>query len=267
MAAIQWWRELGPAVLKARSERKPLFVDFYSDTCLGCQAMDARTYPTAEVGGADRAGVRAGQVQREGAAGRVSRSAADDQAPVYAVAALPRRDGHGASSDDGLSPSARARGGSPVGARASPICCMRDMTRRTSGCGRSLSAGDRPMRRQRRCIGRGSRGIAGTGEAWTASRRSGRNCRRSIRRAPGPSERRAYRSRRRCRRSVISRAKRGISRRVREKIPRFARDDASSAVPQPLTPPPADTPLSSPSEYAAAPRDRARAFCAALPHG
>jgi len=49
MTAIQWWRELGPAVLKARSERKPLFVDFYSDTCLGCQAMDARTYPTAEV--------------------------------------------------------------------------------------------------------------------------------------------------------------------------------------------------------------------------
>jgi hypothetical protein len=47
--AINWWRELGPAVLKARTERRPLFVDFYSDTCLGCQAMDARTYPNGEL--------------------------------------------------------------------------------------------------------------------------------------------------------------------------------------------------------------------------
>jgi hypothetical protein len=51
MAAIKWWRELGPAVLQARGERKPLLVDFYSDTCLGCQAMDARTYVAGELAG------------------------------------------------------------------------------------------------------------------------------------------------------------------------------------------------------------------------
>jgi thiol-disulfide isomerase/thioredoxin len=49
MAAINWWRELGPAVLKAKTEGRPLLVDFYSDTCLGCQAMEARTYPNPEL--------------------------------------------------------------------------------------------------------------------------------------------------------------------------------------------------------------------------
>jgi hypothetical protein len=49
MAAINWWRELGPAVLKAKTESRPLLVDFYSDSCLGCQAMDARTYPDGEL--------------------------------------------------------------------------------------------------------------------------------------------------------------------------------------------------------------------------
>jgi hypothetical protein len=48
MTAVNWLREFGPAVLRARSERKPLFLDFYSDTCLGCRAMDARTYPSGE---------------------------------------------------------------------------------------------------------------------------------------------------------------------------------------------------------------------------
>jgi thiol-disulfide isomerase/thioredoxin len=42
--AVTWLRELGPAVARARTEGKPLFIDFYSDTCLGCRAMEARTY-------------------------------------------------------------------------------------------------------------------------------------------------------------------------------------------------------------------------------
>lgn len=49
MTALCWYRELGPAVLQAKSERKPLLVDFYSDTCLGCRQMDAVTYPRSEV--------------------------------------------------------------------------------------------------------------------------------------------------------------------------------------------------------------------------
>jgi hypothetical protein len=48
MATIGWLRELSPAVAKAKSERKPLFVDFYSETCLGCRALEARTYPRGE---------------------------------------------------------------------------------------------------------------------------------------------------------------------------------------------------------------------------
>lgn len=50
MTAVGWMRELGPAVLRARSERKPLFVDFYAESCLGCQAMDSRTYPSPGLG-------------------------------------------------------------------------------------------------------------------------------------------------------------------------------------------------------------------------
>ncbi len=44
MTVVNWMREMGPAVARARSDRKPLFIDFYSDTCLGCRALDARTY-------------------------------------------------------------------------------------------------------------------------------------------------------------------------------------------------------------------------------
>lgn len=44
MSGVSWLRELSPAVARAKQERKPLFVDFYSETCLGCSAMDARTY-------------------------------------------------------------------------------------------------------------------------------------------------------------------------------------------------------------------------------
>lgn len=44
-----WFRELGPAVLKARAERRPILVDFHSDTCLGCRQMAAVTYPRGEV--------------------------------------------------------------------------------------------------------------------------------------------------------------------------------------------------------------------------
>ncbi len=44
-----WFGELGPAVLKAKGERKPILVDFYSDTCLGCRRMDEVTYRRNEV--------------------------------------------------------------------------------------------------------------------------------------------------------------------------------------------------------------------------
>ena len=49
MVTVSWMRELSPAVARARSEGKPIFVDFYSDTCLGCRALDARTYVRGEV--------------------------------------------------------------------------------------------------------------------------------------------------------------------------------------------------------------------------
>jgi len=49
MKPVNWFRELGPAVLKAKAERKPIVVDFYSDTCLGCRQMEAVTYPRSEV--------------------------------------------------------------------------------------------------------------------------------------------------------------------------------------------------------------------------
>lgn len=49
MSAIQWYRELSLAVARAKSEQRPLLIDFYSDTCLGCQKMETDTYPGAEV--------------------------------------------------------------------------------------------------------------------------------------------------------------------------------------------------------------------------
>jgi hypothetical protein len=49
MTTVNWMRELSPAVARARSERKPLYVDFYSDTCYGCRALEARTYVRGEV--------------------------------------------------------------------------------------------------------------------------------------------------------------------------------------------------------------------------
>jgi hypothetical protein len=49
MKAVNWFREFGPAVLAAKAERKPILVDFYSETCLGCRQMDAVTYSRSEV--------------------------------------------------------------------------------------------------------------------------------------------------------------------------------------------------------------------------
>lgn len=44
-----WFGEMGPAVLKAKAERKPILVDFYSETCLGCRRMDEVTYRRDEI--------------------------------------------------------------------------------------------------------------------------------------------------------------------------------------------------------------------------
>jgi thioredoxin-related protein len=49
MSEVQWYRELSAATVSAKSAQKPLLIDFYSDTCLGCEKMAAVTYRQAPV--------------------------------------------------------------------------------------------------------------------------------------------------------------------------------------------------------------------------
>jgi thiol-disulfide isomerase/thioredoxin len=47
--AIPWLESLEEATRQARETGKPIFLEFFSPTCGGCQAMDSVTYPDHEV--------------------------------------------------------------------------------------------------------------------------------------------------------------------------------------------------------------------------
>lgn len=49
MSAIEWQSNLGYAEDSARSERKPIMLDLFTPRSIGCQQMDAVTYPAEEV--------------------------------------------------------------------------------------------------------------------------------------------------------------------------------------------------------------------------
>lgn len=44
MSEGQWFEDFGAATAASKSAQRPLLVDFYSDTCLGCGKMAAVTY-------------------------------------------------------------------------------------------------------------------------------------------------------------------------------------------------------------------------------
>ncbi len=49
MSSIEWQTNLGLAEDSAISTRKPILLDFFDPECIGCQQMDAVTYPMKEV--------------------------------------------------------------------------------------------------------------------------------------------------------------------------------------------------------------------------
>ncbi len=49
MSEPAWYQDYGAAMASAKSAQKPLLVDFYSETCLGCEKMSAVTYQQAPV--------------------------------------------------------------------------------------------------------------------------------------------------------------------------------------------------------------------------
>jgi hypothetical protein len=49
MSELAWYQDAGAAMVLAKSTQRPLLIDFYSDTCLGCEKMSAVTYQQAAV--------------------------------------------------------------------------------------------------------------------------------------------------------------------------------------------------------------------------
>lgn len=49
MSDVAWYQDWNAAMALSRSTQKPLLIDFYSDTCLGCEKMSAVTYQDTAV--------------------------------------------------------------------------------------------------------------------------------------------------------------------------------------------------------------------------
>lgn len=49
MSEPAWYQDYSAAMASAKSAQKPVVVDFYSDTCLGCEKLSAVTYQQAPV--------------------------------------------------------------------------------------------------------------------------------------------------------------------------------------------------------------------------
>lgn len=46
---IEWTSDFNAAMKQAKSEGKPIFLDFFNPDCIGCKQMSAVTYPNADV--------------------------------------------------------------------------------------------------------------------------------------------------------------------------------------------------------------------------
>ncbi len=49
MEQVAWTTEMNDALSKVKAQKKPILLDFFNPGCIGCQQMDAVTYPDDKV--------------------------------------------------------------------------------------------------------------------------------------------------------------------------------------------------------------------------